>query len=849
MAVLLLDFALQRSFQSGLLMPYLQGWLREQDMDAHLLRFVIEQSCLDQAGCVGLVPDDLRGLAERIEASRPECVVFSHPPAESLRALVKDAEMQCFDSAPIPDAGWVERKWGMSLRDLLACVPEFSCQPGNPAAAAMRPLPMLVLGPECSYTRSVRESSDFSDLELPPGTLSRGCSFCDFEPGSVVRLPDSAIESHLQAAMQGCDWGPHRRRIRLMGSHLLGDLDPVIEALGDQHDLGVDILLSGRADQILAHEASILESLERLAPTRSRLQLCLVGVESFSGRELERYNKGISIRQVLDLLLLLRRFAGRYPRHFDFDEHGGLSLILYSPWTRIEDLLYNYRLVRLARLEPWCSKLFTSRLRLHPGLPLYHLAARDGLLAESWPQPERAPKGLYPPETPWRFRDPRVARIAEAIARMEDEPLDAAIDLLARLRDEPALVDAPTSSNLAAERMLGRSWAAEERLFASGRRRAGKLEWPGGPERGQDALREVQTRFDAVELAEHPAGGCELFYAHEAASLDALRQASERFGQAREDAAIAEEAERAGRLLGYPACCVEAFARDRLFHVPHHYLDWLIRRYQDPGPIPEPIHPFFSGLAHVPCSCRCPACLDLASEIASDVERSELCGLPVIFLLPDPGGRWSEGPDSRKLVVIEPAGEPCEDGFGYRAVHREGVDSRLDRIEQCDQLRFRDGWMVLSAGGRGVYSLCLEAQIWYPQRALDASFWRPLLACAAYRRMDAGRKMPGSSHAAPRLQQRALLEAVQSALQGRAFEGLRAERIESTADGTQVRFSAPAQGSVRLLIQWREDARDRFLDGRRAALCVVDPGRLSSERLRELVSWVLDRVDRKAGED
>ena len=82
------------------------------------------------------------------------------------------------------------------------------------------------------------------------------------------------------------------------------------------------------------------------------------GVESFAEDDLVRFNKGTTPLDSLRAVNVLHDLASKYPGRFWFT---GLSFILFTPWTTVENLLLNVGLCRLLGLPSRTGWSRTSR--------------------------------------------------------------------------------------------------------------------------------------------------------------------------------------------------------------------------------------------------------------------------------------------------------------------------------------------------------------------------------------------------------------------------------------------------------------------------------------------------------
>jgi hypothetical protein len=503
------------------------------------------------------------------------------------------------------------------------------------------------------------------------------------------------------------------------------------------------------------------------------LHLCLLGIESFSDEELALLNKGTTSEQNCRAAQLLIALERDHPGSFEFQKYGGFSLLLFTPWTRLENLALNLAIIRRCRLADYCGKLFTSRLRLYPSLPMYPMALRDGLVLERYEDPrlDTARRNFYDDEVPWKFAS---------------SPMEVVCSLLLRLQDAPGSTD-PLASSLAAlmprhphtghmlalaealvDEALSHPSASAEEIVASvqrsvtnpvegigqpseregvgprdgepmppllialsgGLKPVARLEGADVEARGwsDDVLRRVASVVQQRLPFSDVAGPPEVFVGRDRNAVMRAIELTDRMERAEDDAEWQDAAAEVGVLLGYPACCSQAFAK-RPPSVRKSYM-WLYvqSRLDHPGPVDPLLNP---GPEHVinyvPCSLGCQPTralarrmVDLLRERSSTREFERLvqaCAHPWLLFVDQQG-------DAVELVTDhEPSGR-----FPYHAGLARGSNPLIPRIVEGDELEigsqhalvFRKGSLIASLGGR--------AFVWWHRAPVQESLWRSMLA-------------------------------------------------------------------------------------------------------------------------
>ncbi len=853
---------------------FVQGFLKARGVVTKWLRFA---SPLATSG-LPLPPAAVEGVERFLKrAVPPTHVLLSHEPASDLWATLRHAAPEArigwvCDQAPpassasqarpvFPDVPSVAAffdlpagEGGVNLFEEVA--PEFAFEPANPEAASAPPLPFLVCGPRDSYRPDLASNPCFQGLDLSGCDVRGGCTFHIRPVRDVpwMRPVEEVMARQLDAVVRAWRRARERLLVRATGEYFLEQVETFAALVVSRPLPACDFLLDGRSDLLLGCEAHIAEACRTLQPTPHRLHISPVGVENFSDTELLRMNKGTTGLKNLDLARLLLRLEREYPTTFAFRRWGGLSLILFTPWTRPQDLAFNLSLVETGRIERFAGKVFSGRLRLHPGLPLHRLAGRDGLIVPAYDDPrlDTTPSNpdasLYPDETPWRFQDPRMESVCRVLARIgappvAGDPVDEALDRAFQRLGEKSygigfalgVVDAA----IAADRPLVFSDLIEE---ATRLRRRDDHEWtrlpPSVKGRRMDPRGAVRCAAAAArtglkpvvrldgEVAEQPIPGaaglvvltrtlgqCPVAFVSRDASLaeqaaaEALRE-GEAALQGDASACVAAILAQ-GRLLGYPECCVQAFASAG-GPIREEYL-WLhiLRRVEADGEVSPLFHPAYPPLVeYVPCSLSCRASLDRATMML-EIWRAQECEAATQDLLGPMKRPWlflTEGDGNR--VELVPEGEPGE-RFRYRPGQWAGDHPLVRAILDGDEVVLDDTGVAILQGGRLRAALGCRAFLWWHRRVFHRDLWRGLIALRFDPRHEPGgdetTEAAAPEDSATLDKARRLAAFVAGALTSEAndFEGFRIASIEPWS-GLSVRLSlrSPRDRMTLLVEPW-----------------------------------------------
>lgn len=272
--------------------------------------------------------------------------------------------------------------------------------------------PAVVHGsPGCAYGQSVRDNPHFRDVPFPDErVVLRGCSFC--ASGGVARRPAGEVLASVLAQLDHLlDHEPDTARIQLNDQNPFPYLVRLLERLGERAARPMEVLIETRADWFLGSLPVMERALETAERHGHRVLLFLVGLESLSQKELDLYNKGVTVEQNERTVLECRRLRRRFPKSYS-DTPAAFGFILYNPWTELRDITLNLDAAERIGLEEFRGQLTRAKLRLYPDTALYYKAKHEGLLAERFPYEamDSARRYGYEAEVPWRFKHPATDR-------------------------------------------------------------------------------------------------------------------------------------------------------------------------------------------------------------------------------------------------------------------------------------------------------------------------------------------------------------------------------------------------------------------------------------------------------
>jgi hypothetical protein len=272
----------------------------------------------------------------------------------------------------------------------------------------------------CPYQADARENPVYAGVEIPRG-VGRGCAFCTTGNHYEGRPARETAASVLEQLRYLRSEAPELTRIVLKDQNPFAYLTEVVKTLAAEQTGVFTLLLETRADWLLRSARRFEEALAAAGPAGLRISPFLVGIESFSQPELDRYNKGISAETNVAFLEWLWALKGRFGEVLDL-ESASFGFVLFSPWTTLDDLETNLQAIRRTRFDRLRGRLLLSRARLYPDTALHYLARRDGLLVESFREGEDSSRRYgYYPAPPWRFLREEVAHFAALATALTEE--------------------------------------------------------------------------------------------------------------------------------------------------------------------------------------------------------------------------------------------------------------------------------------------------------------------------------------------------------------------------------------------------------------------------------------------
>jgi hypothetical protein len=302
----------------------------------------------------------------------------------------------------------------------------------------------LQVSQACGYKRTLADNAFYRDvLDAPDVASHRGCAYCLNARPDSEGTPEETAARIVERVRSG------RRVFPAVETFWMAFAETFYDALaiafrttrGDPVWHGLTLAMQCRPD-VIAQRAEEIEALAAgAAACGIQLRIGVVGFENFSPPEILVLNRGAAPEALDAAASILNRWLAHAP--------AGLvvrgftpSFILFTPWTRIEDLELN--LQRIAHHGLWNANI--ERLRVGPGTPAFEKARRDGLVVDGPVRAAAHPNGYFS-ERELRFVDARVAAVSAGFERLRPLALSDQAELLGgalaavQAAADPAAVD------------------------------------------------------------------------------------------------------------------------------------------------------------------------------------------------------------------------------------------------------------------------------------------------------------------------------------------------------------------------------------------------------------------------
>jgi hypothetical protein len=322
--------------------------------------------------------------------------------------------------------GWLGT--GNGIKDGLIVdyvTPYYYYENANKLAEDINPFLKILCGTECHYRGNIAKNPFYKDLDLSDAARIHGCAFCNEQNQTEWIFSTDPLVLAFRQMDSLFDTSPLSKKkpeIMICGAVIFENLNKFLDEFIRKKYPSCSVMFTCRIDEFLKKAKIIEKYLPLFRNKKYQFHIWSMGVENFSYEENLRMNKGVANDQVLEAHKLVSRLEKEYSNNFFFTKHGSYSLILWTPWTTLDDLEINLEWAKKIRLDPE-GLLLRSKLCLFEKRPITILAEHDGMILKRKRKTEkRYDIGNLPDwhmrEVPWKFRNEEVQRAFSIMSRL-----------------------------------------------------------------------------------------------------------------------------------------------------------------------------------------------------------------------------------------------------------------------------------------------------------------------------------------------------------------------------------------------------------------------------------------------
>ncbi len=280
----------------------------------------------------------------------------------------------------------------------------------------------------CGYKRSLEDNPFYQDVFGASEVAShRGCAHCLSARPETPNVPEEVARRIVERIRSD------RQVFPKLETFWMGFAETFYDALAiafrngrdDPAWRGITLAMQCRPD-VIAQRHTEIEALAADADAcGTKVRIGVVGFENYSPREIDVLNRGAAPESLDAAATIVNRWLAQPPRGLVVRGFTP-SFILFTPWTRVEDLEANLQFI--FRHELWNANI--ERLRIGPGTPAFVKARHAGLVADGPVRAAAHPNG-YSSERDIRFADPRIAAVCAGFERLRPFAFGEQPELLA----------------------------------------------------------------------------------------------------------------------------------------------------------------------------------------------------------------------------------------------------------------------------------------------------------------------------------------------------------------------------------------------------------------------------------
>ncbi|MCX7959275.1 MAG: hypothetical protein N3B13_09535, partial [Deltaproteobacteria bacterium] len=188
--------------------------------------------------------------------------------------------------------------------------------------------------------------------------------------------------------------------IRIIGEEYIKRPDRIFSLLEQTGLKNIEVILTLRPEIITESSSHFEDALRIASKNRNRLILCSVGIESFYDKDLILFNRCLRSKGILKSISEIYRLKEKFSESLVTDRYELFSFIIFHPYTTMESIEYNLKMMNATGISRVTKERFLNRLAAEPYSAIYHLIKKDGLLLK---------------KSRWKFRDSRVAQFYQRL--------------------------------------------------------------------------------------------------------------------------------------------------------------------------------------------------------------------------------------------------------------------------------------------------------------------------------------------------------------------------------------------------------------------------------------------------
>jgi hypothetical protein len=230
---------------------------------------------------------------------------------------------------------------------------------------------------ELGYTAS---DAALQRLEEIYNRKRHGCSFCIFQYQEFTAY---TTEKTIDLLLKQADYLHRTHKVtsfQIQTENPLPFLYDFILALFENEIELHKISFRTRSDLLLLHKNDLLKCLALARERDFHISIEQIGFESFFEADLKLFNKNVDKAKNIDALMLLKEIQRDFGGHVS--TNVGHGIILFHPWTTIESITENLRVI--SGNTDIFPQLFLGSLVIYSEfLPIYPKILRKGLIVKS----------------------------------------------------------------------------------------------------------------------------------------------------------------------------------------------------------------------------------------------------------------------------------------------------------------------------------------------------------------------------------------------------------------------------------------------------------------------------------